>query len=695
MKMHRWELACFVLSIAVLFATTRPAIAQNASAPQWTQPTDEELKMTAQPEVPGASAVYLNWDEQTDDLLHMKSIYVRVKVLSEAGRGRADVRLNYESYFSNEGMMGEDFTQSVTDLAGRTIHSDGTIIPFTGKPFKRKLEMGKEGDTPYEAEETVFTLPDVQVGSILEYRFKYRIPDEWYMPPRWFIQKDLFVRSAHFSWKASDIFMDYGDAVTLAYSAVLPKGVTVKSSATPGTTGTAHGFHRFELSMQNVPPTPHEPYMPPMQSLTYRVSFYESQYTSQEQFWKENSKLIMHDVEGAIGPPDAMAEVVKGLTTAEDSSTVKLQKFYAAIMQLDNSDYSRQHTEQEDKAHHLRKAKTVHDIWNRKAGNGADMAALFVALARAAGMRAYMMAVTSRDHDLFSAAWLSTRQLDDWIAIVVVDGKEQYFDPGQRYCPFGQLAWKHTGAGGVREVDGGTALGTSPEPPYTQSQLQRVGDLTVDAEGNAQGQLNIKWMGAPALEWRQRALVRDDAAIRHQLKVWVEEHIPEGLKATVISIDNLQDYEKPLAVSYSVRGPLATMTEKRMTLPSQFYEARSSALFPEATRDITIYFDYGERVIDAVRYKYPAGMTLESAPKSDEFMLLKLAAYHSTSNLQTNAVTMRRTYDLGTVFFAPAEYKEVREFYNKMAADDQEPLVLMKAGTATTPASGATSDKSN
>ena len=37
-----------------------------------------------------------------------------------------------------------------------------------------------------------------------------------------------------------------------------------------------------------------------------------------------------------------------------------------------------------------------------------------------------------------------TSQLDDYIAIVVLDGKDVYLDPGQKMCPFGLLHWKHT-----------------------------------------------------------------------------------------------------------------------------------------------------------------------------------------------------------------------------------------------------------
>ena len=42
--------------------------------------------MTSQPQVPGAAAVYLYREETTDDKLHMFSIYVRLKVLTEKGK---------------------------------------------------------------------------------------------------------------------------------------------------------------------------------------------------------------------------------------------------------------------------------------------------------------------------------------------------------------------------------------------------------------------------------------------------------------------------------------------------------------------------------------------------------------------------------------------------------------------------------
>ena len=40
----------------------------------------------------------------------------------------------------------------------------------------------------------VFTMPDVEVGSIIEYRYKLRYDDNWFKAPDWYIQSDLLTR---------------------------------------------------------------------------------------------------------------------------------------------------------------------------------------------------------------------------------------------------------------------------------------------------------------------------------------------------------------------------------------------------------------------------------------------------------------------------------------------------------------------
>jgi hypothetical protein len=112
-------------------------LAARAQQQGWITPTQEELHMTSIPEVPGADAVILNRDEFDDDDMHDRVIYYRIKVLTEKGVRYGDVELEYDKRNDLRGY-------SMGDITGRTVQPDGTVVPFTGKPYDKVLEKDKE-----------------------------------------------------------------------------------------------------------------------------------------------------------------------------------------------------------------------------------------------------------------------------------------------------------------------------------------------------------------------------------------------------------------------------------------------------------------------------------------------------------------------------------------------------------------------
>jgi len=290
--------------------------------------------------------------------------------------------------------------------------------------------------------------------------------------------------------------------------------------------------------------------------------------------------------------------------------------------------------------------------------------------------------VTNRDGDLFQPAYLSLSQLDDLIAIVNVSGKEQFFDPGQRYCPYGHLAWKHTMAGGLRQTDGATSLGNTPSEPYTASRIQRVADLTMDEHGDVSGPVHVAWVGAPALRWRQLKLRGDITGLQQDLRSYMERILPGGAEVNITGIENLEDYEKPLIVNYAIKTAIASSAGKRMLVPGDIFTMNSKPSFPHATRDLPVYFEYPRMVQDAMRLKLPASLGIESLPATAKEQFQKFAAYSIDSTAAADSFTIHRTFALGEVIFATAEYPDLRSFYGKMETKDQEPVVLKAAASA-------------
>ena len=219
-----------------------------------------------------------------------------------------------------------------------------------------------------------------------------------------------------------------------------------------------------------------------------------------------------------------------------------------------------------------------------------------------------------------------------------IEGKDVYFDPGQRYCEPEHLAWKHTLIGGVRQTDGGTTLAATPGEIYSAERTSRIADLTLDDHGKATGTATITYTGDTALHWRQDALLGDETSLKENLKRNMEAMLPDGMEVSVLSVENLDGYDKPLTVKYHLEGDVASATGKRLAVPADVFESKVKARFPEPKRELAVDMRYPGMVQDAVRIRYPATLALESVPTSQKEMIERsLPTKQTRSRLRTRS----------------------------------------------------------
>ena len=629
---------------------------------QWTAPTPEELSMQSIPEVPGAPAVYLYREETTDDALRSYSYYVRLKVLTEGGKDYANVELPF----------GTKAGVNIDNIAGRTIHPDGTVVPFTGKPYEKLVEKVKG----YKVKEKIFTLPAVEVGSILEYRYREHYDDAYFLHPDWYVQSELFTRKAHYSWKPNNsnsyIVDDRGSVLSsIAWTPILPKGAQVVESHPVG------GGALIQLDIANVPPLPKEEYMPPLDSVSYRVLFYYTSYKTSGEYWQQQGKFWSRERDKFIGPKDGVKAAVNAIVAPADTPDVKLRKLYAYVETLENTDYTRERTREEEHAAGLKDASSTDDILSRKRGTE-----LFVAMARAAGFKSYLFAVANRGNRIFLESYLSFQQLDDNLAIVNLDGKDLLFDPGQRYCAYGQLAWPHHYTGGLRQTENGAQVASTSGGNYKQEHTSRIADLKLDEHGSATGSVVLQFKGDAALHWRQEGLRGDDTSLNRDLKENLEAMLPGGMEVRVTEVANLTDAEKELKITYEVKGAVGAPAGKRLLVQGSFFQVNAKPKFPSAKRDLAVDMRYPGTVQDAVRFTLPDFLVIESAPSADTGKYKGSAAFSTSVKKTPNTITLYRNVSVGETIFPPDEYPELRSFYAKLEAKDQEPLVLTRAEAA-------------
>jgi hypothetical protein len=676
----------FFLLSAVLVLT----LASSASVyAQFQPPNPDELKMTSDPKAPGADAVYFNIEEIANDPMHYQSYYARIKVLTEKGKELATVELPY--------LRG---SVRVSDIKGRTIHADGTIYPLTIKP--EDLMVAKSGEV--QIGKKVFTLPNVEVGSILEYRYDLRYDDNEFSSPEWQIQRTYFVHAAHYSFTPFKEFMpdgtpDKGTSMyltdsrgrtvnTLIWWIHLPAGVNIKTSVNGS----------YSLDVTDVPPIPDEDWMPPIESFLYRVQFYYKAASTAQEFWITDSKLWSKDVDKFAETSKPIKAAVDSLVAPGDSDLDKAKKLYAAVQALDNTDYSRKKTATEMKQLKLKEARHAEDTWAQKSGNSEDIAMLYLAMLRAAGLTAYAVKVVDRNEGIFDPTYLTLDQLDTTLVVLDTGGHKIVLDPGEKMCPFQTLNWRHASAGGIAQSAEGISYSVTPAPSYKENSLSRIADLTLDAHGGITGQIRIAMTGQKALRWRQFALRSDDVELKKSFdRDELQGIMPEGVEAHVDHFLAVDQPDVILMAIANVTGSLGTVTSKRILLPGLFFESRARVPFVrEEKRLEPVDMRYADRVTDDVTYQLPAGIAVEGAPQDASVSWPGHAMFALKSKTSPGQIEIMNSLAMGFTFAKPEEYQDLRGFYQKVDAAEHAQLVLtMAPAPATSPTNSASAGKGN
>ncbi len=554
-------------------------------------------------------------------------------------------------------------------LKGRTIHADGTVIPLTAKPSDL-MDVKVQG---YQRNKVVFTLPDAQVGSILEYRLNLQYDEDTLMSADWSVQQDYPVMRAHYFFiPSTSAYITNGRGETLDRQMFL---VTGTNSLSVIRDGQGH----YTLDCADVPAIPDEDWMPPLNSVNWRVKFYYTHAVSASEFWVNEIRGWQKASDGFARPTKTLQGAAAGIVGAGDSEEQKARKLYDAVMKLANTDFTREKSEAERKKEKIKPVKDAEGVWKQGSGSSNELALLYVALARAAGLTAWPMQVVNRDRAIFNQNYLSDSQLDDYIALVTIGGKEVYLDPGQAKCPFGLLAWNHTMAGGLRANASGAVMELTPGNDYTQNLMERNADLTLAPDGTVTGTVKIVMNGQDALKWRQLAVKNDVDEVNKQFNEWLKDLVPDGVTAELDHLDALDDYTASLTATVKVSGQLATATGKRLFLPGQFFASKGSHPFVAAEyRAIPVDVHYPQKITDEVTYRFPDGVSLDSRPVPDIQQWGNYAQLRVMSSSEKGAVHVGRVIEYGFTMLDPSGYRGLHDFYQKVAADDRQQVVLAK-----------------
>jgi len=652
MKIARWAALLFcslLLLVWPSFGSDIPPV------------TPEELHMSSEPLAPGAPAIVLYRQVDRDDsgeTAHEVN-FLRIKILKEEGRKYADV----EVPFYKEG--GEN----IVNVNARTLHADGSVVPFQGKPFDKYIAKAK--GLKYMAK--TFTLPDVQVGSVIEYSYTLDLPEDYVFDSHWILSDELFTKHAKFSLKE---YTSYYSTLGLQWRwQLLPAGAEPPKSGSD---------HIIRMEVNNVPAFQVEDYMPPENELKSRVDFTYSEDMEKDpkKFWQNWGKKRNGIVEGFVDKHKAMEEAVSKIVAASDPPEIKLQKIYARVQQIRNTSYEFEKTAQEQKRAKEKDNSNVEDVWKRGYGNGAQLNWLFLALARAAGFEAYSVFLSDRRNYFFDPAMMDARKLDSDVVLVKVNGKDVFCDPGAAFTPFGLLEWSETWVPGLRlDKDGGSWI-TTAVPKSADSRVIHKADLALSDTGDLEGKLTVTYTGLEAMQRRREERNDDDADRKKYLEDDVRSSIPAAGELDLSNQPDWKSSNTPLVAEFKLKIPgWVSGAGRKAFLPVGLFSAGEKRVFEQEARVYPIYFEFPSQKEDDVNITLPAGWQVSSVP-SPRVQDAKAALYSLTVENNKQTVHVNRKMNIDLVILESKYYPALRNFFQLVRTGDDEQVVLQPGAAA-------------
>jgi hypothetical protein len=648
------------LTFAVLTFGIFKAPAAAAIVPFQPVPLDE-IKMTNEPLAPGASAIILYRQVDRDDsgFSTRQDEYIRIKILTEEGRRYADVEI---PYFKD--------SQQIENIRGRTTRPDGSIAEINGQVFEKNLIQGR--DVKYLAK--TFTMPDVQVGSIIEYSYSILLSEDYIFDSHWILSNELFTKRAVFSLKP---YSGYYKQFALRWS---------WNALPPGTDPPKEGpDHIIRMEARNIPAFQAEDYMPPAGEMKSRVDFiYDSRIWIKDEadYWKQTGRSWNESLEAFVGKRKAMEKAVAQIVLPGDSQEVKLRKIYDKVQQLRNTSFEIQKTEQEQKRAKEQPPENVEELWKRGYGTGTQLTWLFLGLARAAGFEAYGCWVSNRREYFFSPATRDGSKLNTNVVLVKLDGKELYFDPGAAFTPYGMLTWTETGTLGLRlDKDGGSWI-TTILPEAEESRITRVGKFKLSDGGDLEGRLTVTYTGLESLYRRQQAQNSDDVKRKKFLEEEVTSQIEGGTaQAELTNQIDWTNSETPLVAEFILKIPgFALNAGSREVIPAAIFTTAEKNVFVHANRVYPIYLDYPYEKFDDLTLELPDGWRVGSLPSAlDEGRKELHYSFKAEQNQGTIHLTRKLTVDF--LLIEQKYYPALRSFFQLVRGGDGLQVVLRTGET--------------
>jgi hypothetical protein len=650
--------------VAVCAVSSVPRVAASNDAPAWMHAL---VGVTLPPYDEKTDAVLL-YSETNVTVLSVDKIRTHVreayKVLRPEGRERGTVSVYFNA------------SRKITNLRG-------WCIPAQGKDYEVKdkdaIDFAAPAEGGYLIEDTkyrVLRIPAPDPGNIIGYEYE--------------VEEQPFFLQYVWDFQGTDPVRDS------RYSLQLPTGWVFKTSwlshaEVKPDEGSGNVLQWAVRDVKGIRP---EPDMPPLEGVAGQmvVSFFPSGGTSQKnEFvnWKEMGSWYANLASGRMNASESIKQEVHSLTAAKSAQLQKMQAIAGFVQ------------------HEIRyvaielgiggwQPHAAPDVFSHRYGDCKDKATLMQAMLRVIGVESYHVVINARRgvvtrdapaHDGFNHEILAIKLPDDvkdpsLIAVIQHPklGRILFFDPTNDVTPFGQIGGYLQANYGLLVAPDGGELVELPQQPSAMNSIQRVGKLTLDANGMLKGDVQEVRLGdqAASERWRLRTVTKNSDRIKP-----IESLLAGSLASFQIvraSVVNLEHTDQPFGFNYTFQSDNYAKNAGNLLLvrPRVLGSKSSAVLETKEPRKFPIEFEGPLRDTDSFEIALPPGYEVDELPPPMDADY-SFASYHSKTEASGQVLHYTRALEIKELSVPVGKMDELKKFYRMIATDERNTAVLRPA----------------
>ncbi len=609
-----------------------------------------DLKMTESEIDPSAGAEYLlmwgltSFDGEFETVL---SLHTRIKILNKNELDRGNIKI---PYFRGDAVSGlKAVTYNLEN--GRVVESKVKNSDVFDERIQDDLRSKN------------FSMPDLKVGSIIEYKYNVKYGG-WRSLNPWYFEMDIPIRHNEYNVSVPEYF-DYKQILS-GYGARVDYG---ESTATKTYGSTPVTLNKKHYIARNVPPFKEEPYMTTKEDYVKKVRYELSSINIPGVFYQTylppnyGSLSRTYANEEYFGTDllnnGFLKDVVAVIIADANSEADKIQKIYEFVHdEIDHDD--------EYESDRLRAV-----LKDRK-GSCNDINRLLVAMLREAGIQADPVRISTRDHGRVHPTYAMTSNFNHTIVCANADEKDYLMDAGFKGYPFGMLP---------KECLNGQGLVISDDNPRWVDLEGKKGDVAfftgkfvIEDDGIMTGDLKLSRGGYNAEDFRTSNKgdlddFKQDFATSHS-SWFIDNHEIEGMDDLGATINH--------KLSLEFDDHVEVMDD--LIIFNPFVHGRQQENpFESEERKYPVNFNTKKQVTMSYQIQLPDGVVVDEVPQPLRIALPnKGGSYVCQIQPVGNTLNVLSKMRLDKIEFSPDEYPYLREFYAQMVAKQAESVVLKR-----------------